>query len=63
MRMSHRKKQLMSQRTVSVNSEQRCRHCVKVLLGDFSAHLRSEDIYRQAFGFESLHENNKNNGV
>jgi hypothetical protein len=36
---------------------------VKIVLGEFSAQLGREDIYRLAFGDESLHENNKNNGV
>jgi hypothetical protein len=35
---------------------------VKILL-DFSAQLGREDFYWLAFGDESLHENNKNNGV
>jgi hypothetical protein len=36
---------------------------MKILLGDFSAKICKEDIFKPTFGNESLHKISKNNGV
>jgi len=36
---------------------------MKILLGDFNASLEREDIFKQAVGNESLHQDSDDNGV
>jgi hypothetical protein len=36
---------------------------MEILLGDFNAELRREDICKLTFGKENLHENGNDNGV
>jgi hypothetical protein len=36
---------------------------MKILLGDFSAKVGREDIFKPTFGNESLHEISNDNGV
>jgi hypothetical protein len=36
---------------------------IKILLGDFNAKVGSEDIFKQTFGNESLHEISNDNGI
>jgi exonuclease III len=39
------------------------RYHMKILLGDFNAKVRREDIFKPIIGYESLHEASNDNGV
>jgi hypothetical protein len=36
---------------------------MKILLGDFNEKLGREDIFKPTIGYESLHQDSKDNGV
>ena len=36
---------------------------MKILLGDFSAKVKRENVFKPTIGYESLHQDNDDNGV
>lgn len=37
--------------------------CVKIVLGDFNAKVRKEEVYRPTIDWNSLHEKSNDNGI
>jgi hypothetical protein len=40
-----------------------CKYCMKIVLGEFSAKVGREDIFKTTIGNESLHQISNDNGV